>query len=204
MAGMKAIRNITEDEMIAVFLRGEFASERFGGAIHEQLAHLEQPDTVATHPDITDAAQNKIRRDILSAARGYGQRTEVFGGFPRDVEWLEVELTKAELARVKYIDYSYWTELMGGSRLPKDAAAAIEAGTEIFGVSNDGFKRAARAVREGKQFPTMILAGETTDNLVALEGHLRLTAYALAWDNVPETMKVIVGVSPHMGEWGLY
>lgn len=201
---MNKLRSITENEMIAIFLRGEFTSERFSYAIHRQLASLKLRDSVITNPDLDDASQNKARRRILSSARGYDQRTEVFNGFPDDVMWTEVEVTKDELAHVRYIDYSYWSELTNGSRLPMDAAATIEAGKEVFGVSNDRFKKAAEAVRAGKQFPTMILAGEDKNNLVVLEGHLRLTAYALTWKNVPENIKVIIGISPHMTEWSLY
>ena len=201
---MKKLRNINENEMVAVFLLGEFTSERFSDAIHKELASLKLHDSVITNPNIDDVVENQARRQILSSARGYDQRTDVFGGFPRDVKWTEAELSKDELKHVKYINYSYWNELTNGSRLPKDAVATIDTGREVFGVSNDRFIQAAEAVRAGKQFPTMIFAGEEQNNLVALEGHLRLTAYALAWNNVPDKIKVIIGISPHMTEWGLY
>lgn len=201
---MKQLRTITEDEMIAVFLKGEFSSERFGAAIHKQLAVMNQPDSIVAKSDITDNSQNKARRQILSATRGYEQDRVLFVGFPHDVAWQEVEITKDELAHVQYINYSYWNELTNGSRLPSDAAANIRAGKVVFGVSNENFIKAAEAVRAGHQFPTLILVGTDKGSLVALEGHLRLTAYALAWDEVPDAMKVIIGTSRNVGSWGLY
>ncbi|MET9913416.1 hypothetical protein ABZZ74_42790 [Streptomyces sp. NPDC006476] len=44
---------------------------------------------------------------------------------------------------------------------------------------NEPFVDAARALISGERFPPLILVGERQDNLVCLEGHLRLTAYAL-------------------------
>lgn len=43
------------------------------------------------------------------------------------VEWVWAQMA-AELARVRYIEYSYWNELWGGSRLAADAAQRINAG----------------------------------------------------------------------------
>jgi hypothetical protein len=60
---------------------------------------------------------------------------------------------------VRYIEYSYWNELSGGSRLPGDAAERIRAGVRVSGVSNGRFIAAARAVRRGERFSPLILAG---------------------------------------------
>jgi hypothetical protein len=40
--------------------------------------------------------------------------------------------------------------------------------------------------------------------LVALEGHLRLTAYALRPERIPDPLTAILGSSPHMPRWGCY
>ena len=44
--------------------------------------------------------------------------------------------TPAELTKVRYIEYDYWDELSGGTRLAVDAAARIRAGVTPFGVPN--------------------------------------------------------------------
>jgi hypothetical protein len=84
------------------------------------------------------------------------------------------------VARVRYTEYSYWNELSGGSRLPVDAAVRIRAGIRVFDVPNDRFRAAALAVARGVRFDPLILGGVTPAGLVCLEGHLRLTGYALA------------------------
>lgn len=100
---------------------------------------------------------------------------------------------------MRYIDYSYWNELSGGSRLPVDAAGRIREGVRVFGISNQRFLDAADAVARGERFPPLILAGPHYDDLVCLEGHLRLTGYALA--GFPVEVECLIGTAPTMGRW---
>ncbi|MGO9582312.1 MAG: hypothetical protein ACLP36_05840 [Acidimicrobiales bacterium] len=150
--------------------------------------------------DLTDENENRARRDLLGATRGYGQNRDVFDeDFPATVRWIRAELNQVELARVRYIDYSYWNELSGGSRLPIDAARRIRDGVRVFGVSNRRFVDAARAVAQGERFPPLILVGPRRDDLVCLEGHLRLTGYAL--EGFPVEVECLIGTAPTMGRW---
>ncbi|MFE9220121.1 hypothetical protein ACFYN3_27680 [Streptomyces lavendulae] len=100
---------------------------------------------------------------------------------------------------MRYLDYSYWVELSGGSRQPTDAAARINAGLRAFDVPNEPFIDAANALSIGERFPPPILVGERQDDLVCLEGHLRLTAYALV--GFPTDIECLVGTAPAMGRW---
>ena len=114
-------------------------------------------------------------------------------------------ITPAELARVRFIDYDYWVELSGGTRLAVDAAPLIRSGVAPFGVSSDWALGMAQAVADGARFPPLILVttGPSGD-LVVLEGHARLTAYMLARDRLPPELEVLVGSSPAMTRWGLW
>jgi hypothetical protein len=121
------------------------------------------------------------------------------------MSWKKVILSKEELQNTKYINYSYWVEMSGGTRLPKDGAENILAGKEVYGQSNEHFLRMADAVRDGAVFERLILVAENENAyLVVLEGHHRLTAYCMAIDYVPEEIEVIVGFSEAIVNWGLY
>ena len=185
--------------MIACFLGAELTSTRFGPAIQAALAAAGHPESLLTHPDLTDAAANVARRAVLAATRGYGEHRELFDVFPDDVTWTRAVLTPAELAAVRYMDYSYWIELSGGTRLPADAARRITAGLRAYDIPNDGAIAAGQAAKAAVRFPPLILVGETHDNLVCLEGHLRLTAYALA--GFPAAVECLLGTAPDMGRW---
>ncbi|HEX4394888.1 MAG TPA: hypothetical protein VH084_25605 [Mycobacterium sp.] len=196
---MKVLDGSSEDEMIACFLRGELSSRRFGGEIRSHLGAWRQAEQLLTQPDLSDAVANDARRALLAATRGYGENRALFENFPTRVTWVKAVLSADEAAEVRYINYSYWVELSGGSRRPVDAAARIKAGVRAFDEPNEPFMNAARSIIDGERFWPLILVGERQGKLVCLEGHLRLTAHALA--GFPIDVECLVGTAPTMGHW---
>ncbi|KOV67649.1 hypothetical protein [Streptomyces sp. MMG1121] len=196
---MRVLGVSNEAEMVACFLGGELSSERFGGDIRSRLVACGQTEELITRPDLSDAGANAARRALLAATRGYGEDRELFENFPARVTWTRAVLSAAEVAQVRYMNYSYWVELSGGSRRPADAAGRVRAGVRAFDVPNERFVKAARALTRGERFSPLILVGEGHERLVCLEGHLRLTAYALA--GFPADVECLVGTAPAMGRW---
>jgi len=195
--GMRWLRPGSEAEMVALFLRTELPAARFRDTLRALLQSHGLPESVITTPDLGDDAENQAR--LLTQYRGYGTRTGLFDGFPDDVRWQWMAIAPAELATVRYIDYDYWVELSGGTRLAADAAQRIRAGVAPFAVSSDWAPGMAHEVARGARFPPLILV--TTGpggDLVVLEGHARLTAYMLAPDRLPPELVVLVGSSPAM------
>jgi hypothetical protein len=132
---MRRLRPSSEAEMVALFLRTELAAARFRDKLQALLESYGLPERVITDPDLDDDAENQARLRLLTQHREYGTRAGLFEGFPDDVRWQWMAITPAELARVRYIDYDYWVELSGGTRLAVDAAPRIRAGVAPFGVS---------------------------------------------------------------------
>lgn len=199
---MRFLGESSEDEMIACFLRGELTSRRFGPVLHAALSAAGLSERLLTDADLGNEKENRARNELLGATRGYGQNRDVFDEdfpAPASVRWIRAALDRVELAKVRYIDYSYWNELSGGSRLAVDAARRIREGVSVFGVSNQRFVDAAHALSKGERFPPLILAGQRLDDLVCLEGHLRLTGYALA--GFPVEVECLIGTAPAMGRW---
>ena len=202
---MKIIKNITDDEMISIFLKGEINSKRFGLAIKKEITGLNIKEKVITNPDIFDIQENEFRKQIFSNYRDYGGNKGLFENFPKNIKWIRAQITRDELLKIKYINYDYWIELSDGSRLSTCAAKKIKEGTEVFGTSNKNFLEAAEWLRQGKTFPELIIVGENINSyFVALEGHLRLTAYALTPDYIPELNTVVAGLSEKIGQWPEY
>lgn len=202
---MQWLRPSSEAEMVALFLRTELPSDRWRDELEALLERAGLPERVVTDPDLDDDGENQARLRLLTQHRGYGNRTEIFAGFPYDVRWWWMAITASELARVRFIEYDYWVELSGGTRLAVDAAARIRAGVAPFGVPNDGALGMAQAVADGARFPPLILLTTGTGGeLVVLEGHVRLTAYMLARDWLPPELEVLVGSSPAMTRWGCW
>jgi hypothetical protein len=191
--------------MVALFLRTELPAPRSRDSLRALLAQEGVPERVVTAPDLGDDGENQARLRLLTRHRGYGTRAGLFNGFPDDVRWEWMAISPAELATVRFIDYDYWAELSGGTRLAADAAPRIRAGVAPFRVPSDWALGMAREVARGARFPPLILV--TTGpggDLVVLEGHARLTAFMLARDHLPPELEVLVGSSPAMTRWGLW
>ena len=74
---MRAIGPCSEDEMIAVFLRGELDSDRFGALLASALDRHGADDTLLTSASLADARENALRRLLLDETRGYECRGPV-------------------------------------------------------------------------------------------------------------------------------
>jgi len=190
---MRLLRPASEDDMVAVFLVAEVTSERYGPRITEILARLGQPRGIVEWPDTRDEAANAVRRRVLAAYRGYPS-DDVFTGMPADVSWHHAALTPAELATVRYIDYDYWTDFSGGTRLAADGARRLgpwqqhEPGTI--------YRQIAENLRDGQLPPPIILLGEPGPaNLVVIEGHKRLTGLLLCPQWLPAELDVLLGIT---------
>lgn len=215
---MRIVKSISEAEMVALFLATEYPSPRTHQHIQQVLQREGWSQGIIEQPNLRDGQENAQRQSILGAYRGYGQNTDYFKslpldaqymdyfeGFPPDVQWERAMLSRQELEQVKYIEYDYWVELSGGSRLPRDGARTILAGDEVFGVSHQGVLQMAEAFRSGARFPSLILVGKSPESLlVVLEGHMRLTAMFLAPECLPAELEVIVGFSEQIERWGCY
>ncbi len=204
---MELIGPASEDEMIWLFIEAEITSERFGSRLKDIICRLEAETGIPYRPDSMDKESCLLRRRVLSEHRGYGAGKDVFEGFPENISWFWAYLTAEELKSIKYINYSYWVELTGGTRYARDAVETILDDKRIFGVPNDGFLRTAEAVRNGAVFKPLILVAprENPDEKIILEGHLRLTAYMLAIDCI-DKIKVMIGYTSYeeLSGWGLY
>jgi hypothetical protein len=202
---MRGLRRASEAEMVALFLRCDLGAARFQAGLRAELERAGLPERIVTDPRLEDETENLARRRVLERHHGYGESTGLFDGFPSDVRWEWMAIAPQELARVRYVDYDYWVELSGGSRLATDAAPLVRAGVAPLGVPGDWALNLARPLVEGVRFPPLILVTDgRPDGLVVLEGHARLTAYMLEPRALPPEVEVLVGTSPEMSRWGLY
>jgi hypothetical protein len=89
---MRVLAQSSEDDMIAHFLRGELASERFGPALEDALARA------GTHePTLFAPGQEALRRQVLEETRAYVSRSGLFDGFPDDVRWQRISFEDDEV-----------------------------------------------------------------------------------------------------------
>src|SRR6266852_1697123 len=167
---MRKIRAIKEDEMIAAFLYAELNSPRFCKKVEAYLQQYAVDRRLIQAADLHDVQENATRRILLGAYRDYGQGWGYFEGFPEQLRWERIGLTRQEVEQVKYIEYDYFVDLSGGSRLAIDGARRALAGIDVFGLSSQYFVDIAEALRRGVQFPPLICVGRDKGSpLVVLE-----------------------------------
>lgn len=207
---MKFLRSSSEAEMIAEFLRQEYASsERYGTNITRCLTANGARPILLTDPDLTNSDDNAARRRILGCYRGYGEsRTSFFTDFPTaGVEWQWVSLDREEIFTTWFI--RYWAAQWGGCRNPRDVARMIHTGNGPARVRADGtldrIRAVAESLRTGQSIPPLIIvSADQGSTRVVMEGNTRLTAYALAVNALPAAITVLLGTSADIARWDEY
>jgi hypothetical protein len=197
---MQLLRPIDEDEFIAVFLRAEIDSKRYGEKLRALLRRDGRDEDVLRRPHVADAGENAYRRGLLDEHRSYGRRDGLFDAFPLHVDWFRALLSSDEVLDILYINWDWWLELSGGTRRPRDAARRILGG-EIEGVSAGGNEPIAAALAIGGQPELIAVTTPAHTPVVLVEGHARLTAYALFPDHLPRELEILLGVSEQIADW---
>ncbi len=127
----------------------------------------------------------------LGATRGWGRNVGMFGAWPDEVTWWRVAMTPDEVSSLYFIDWDWWLTVTGGTRRPADA--------RVGGASHEPIALAARTN------PELIAVREREGaRIVVVEGHVRLTAYALFPRHLPPELELYLGESPEIVRWGSY
>jgi hypothetical protein len=189
---MKRLRRVTEEEVIAEFLKNEFYQEEFHQD-REQFEHL------VLGAEIADAAGNALRRALLFRRRGHMWRE-----LPSDTQWWEVQIEPQDLERVRVFPRAQWRRVANGSFLLKDIVTRIR--TKPFRGKTRDFIAKVQALsyhlRNHADDSAVLLIGVDDQNPVTvLEGNHRLTAALLASPDVLQgRFRIFCGLSPRMSE----
>lgn len=196
-------RRVAEQEVVLAFLRGELGSDRWGPDTTRALVDAGGLHLVRS-PDLESEEENRARERALAASRGWRDR-EVFEGFPEVVDWYHGVLPPDDLSRVRYIEYSYWNRLSGGSRLPVDVLPTLRSGRLPRWLKDLGtdwcFEFAAELARTRVVDDLIVMASPDLRDLVLLEGHARLTAIFVGGLQRRLTVRAYLGLSPAIDRW---
>jgi hypothetical protein len=137
----------------------------------------------------------RFREEVLAGTRAW-RMGGLFDGFPDDIAWFRAALTRDEVLAIQYIDWDWWLRITDGSRLATDAADRIRRGL-VEGVTAEEHEPIAARLRDGSA-QDLIVVGPP---LVLVEGHVRLTSYALFPEYLPPELELFLGESPRIEEW---
>jgi hypothetical protein len=190
---MRLLRTVSEAEVVAEFLRAEWDSPRFG----PRLRALTRDPSLVTAPRLDDEPENDERAQLLEAHRAWLRRQGLFFGLPPAIDWSAAVFSRDELLDILYIDWSWWVALSGGTRRPRVAARLLRTQEDPAAIA--WYEPILRA-------STRLIAVTDLEHtrVVVMEGHARLTAYALFPERVDDEVEVLLGVAPDMAAWSQF
>jgi hypothetical protein len=152
-------------------------------------------------PNLEDADEADYRARLLDRHRAWLRREGLFEGFPERVDWSRAALGPDEVLAIRYINWDWWLWITHGTRRPADAAARIRRG-EIAGITPEEHESIAARLH-ATESPVELIAVAPPDRsrLVVVEGHVRLTAYALYPEHLPAELEIYVGTAADMHRW---
>jgi hypothetical protein len=183
--------DVPENEVVLRFLEAEIDKEH----LRAVMFRLGIPRSLVMDANLDDASQNEQRALALRYHRGYPDAS-LFEGFPRDVHWSVVRVSRDELLDALYITFEGWDRISGGTREVREGARRLVAG-EVEGETLGKF-----ASRPG--FADVLgglMAVSDGEKVVWLEGHHRATTIALHPEQSPESFEIYLGRSYGFAQW---
>jgi O-antigen/teichoic acid export membrane protein len=189
---LRKLHRVSEDEVIAQFLQGEFYQDEF-------RRYRESFATLVNQPDLNDPYENALRRALLFRRRGL-----LWQEVPPDTEWWEVELSPADLSRVRVFARRQW--LRYGAPGFSFLGTVDKIRSRIASHSRDPFIVKLRSLSEemirNVEYSSVILISlDEFTPITILEGNHRMTAAALVSPEMAhQRFRFVCGFSPHMAE----
>jgi hypothetical protein len=190
---IQKVRSLSEDEVIAEFLKNEFYQPEF----HRYWQRLER---LVLSPDLIDAWQNSLRRALLFRRRG-----RMWRELPSDTQWWEVQLEPADLERVRIFPRSHWRAIAQGNFALSTIAENIRA--HASNGLNGNFLAKLRSLSshlrqdEAPATAVLLIGTDETSPLTVIEGnHRMVAAMLLSPATACERFRFFCGFSPRMTE----
>jgi hypothetical protein len=149
-----------------------------------------------------ELASPRFRDEILAGRRGW-RIGGLFDGLPDDLDWHRVGLAPEEVLAIRYIDWDWWLRVSDGTRSPREAARRIQARL-AGGVEAEGLRPIAARLASDDPPPELIAVATPESPLVLVEGHVRLTSYALYPEYLPPRLEILLGISERAHEWSCF
>jgi O-antigen/teichoic acid export membrane protein len=188
---VRLIRPLSEDEVIAEFLRSDF-----DGPVFRNYRRT-MSDIVAT-PNFNDPDENAKRRALL-----FLRHLSLWKEIPAGTEWYEVEVNESELQSIRVFPRAQWRKLAAGDYAVTEVAARLKTHSHILDAPflQKIASISDQLVHEGVVRGAVILIGlNENEPLTVLDGNHRLMAAVIASPQCLKKLKVVCGISPRMRE----
>jgi O-antigen/teichoic acid export membrane protein len=184
---IRLIRRVTEDEVIAEFLKSDFENSAYRD-YHESLSYL-----VLT-PNLENHDESAKRRALL-----FLRHLSLWRELPADTEWYEAEVREADLPQVRVFPRAQWRKVAQGTFAIKEVVERMQDRQITDG---DPFQEKIAAIRsrlaQKESIPgSVVLIGmNATEPLTIIDGNHRFVAAVL--EGRVQQLRFLCGFSPKM------
>ncbi len=187
---MRKLSRITEAEVIAEFLKGEFYHAEYD----RDRAHFE---ALVFDPRLGDPTENALRRALL-----FRRRATMWRELPADTQWWEIELEPEDLERVRVFPRAQWRSIAGGNFRALHVAELLHRQFDPAKRGNLAAKiHALRTLMrsDGPRSTILLIGVDETQPATLLEGNHRFVASLLLPREIMlRRLRVVCGFSPDM------
>ena len=189
---IRVIRRISEDEVIAEFLKSDFNDSAFE-EYQETLRGL------VIKPNLDDAGENAKRRALL-----FIRHLSLWRELPKGTEWFEVEVRAADLDRIRVFPRAQWRKLARGNFTVTEVVERIRT-FKSRNVVDDAFLSKISAMRDWLRQDTdpgavLLIGLNENEPFTILDGNHRLVAAILKSPGSVPRFRFLCGLSPRMTE----
>jgi O-antigen/teichoic acid export membrane protein len=184
---IRLIRRVSEDEVLAEFLKSDFAHDIYR-PYHEMLR------SVVFSPDLDNEFECAKRRAVL-----FLRHRSLWKELPRDTEWYEVEVKEADIGQIRFFPRAHWRRIARGHF---EATEVLERVRTRAHAVNEPFHLKISQLRERflekQDIPSaIVLIGlNEAEPLTILDGNHRFAAAAL--EGRIDRLRFLCGFSPDM------
>lgn len=183
----RLIRQISEDEVIADFIRCDFENPAYR-RYHDTLREI------VLNPNLQDANESAKRRALLLL-----RHRSLWRELPPDTQWYEVGLTKADLPQIRVFPRAHWVHIARGNFALPEIMKRMKTWQRT---SEDPFVQKISSIRSGlaqERFETgtvLLIGLNENEPLTILDGNHRFVAAAL--EGRLDKLRFLCGLSPRM------
>ena len=187
---VRLIRRVSEDEVIAEFLKSEFHRQEFREYRHSL-------GEIVNNPNIYDADENAKRRALL-----YLRHRALWKEIPAGTEWYEMEADKCDLAQIRVFPRAQWrkigrgnfaiTEILHGMRVRRHAI------DNTFMAKITAIRK--KLLRDTPGGAVILIGPNESEPLTIVDGNHRLVAALLESPGRLDKLRFLCGLSPRMSE----
>jgi hypothetical protein len=185
--GIRLIRRITSDEVIAEFLKNDFEHSAYS-EYHGNMR------SVVHSANLEDPSENAKRRALL-----FLRHLALWQELPEDTEWYEAELRPSDLNMVQVFPRAQWRRIARGRFVITDVVERMQAGHKA---PSDAFTEKIASMRsrfreDGVIPPSIVLIGLNEGGpLTIIDGNHRFVAAVM--EGKLNKLRFLCGLSPNM------